>query len=132
MPFYHWARSRNAVPKSCVWEALRLRGIALHKKRERGETCTTLSTALQKPGTTTSHAVAKLCVCEAWDYVVARAATEEEARTAISSLKVDPPINKCRLVSRYDDEEFRALWLGPEMTLSLEKAGIACKYFPKK
>ena len=65
-------------------------------------------------------------------YIVARAAIEEEARAAISSVKVEPPINKCWLVSRYDDEEFRALWISPEMTLSLEKTGVACKYFPTK
>ena len=63
---------------------------------------------------------------------MARAATEEEARAAISSVKVDPPINKCRLVSRYDDEEFRALALSPEMTDSLVKTGVAWRYFPAK
>ena len=106
----------------------------MHKKRERGETCSILSTARQKPGTdtTTSHAVAKLCVCEAWDYVVARAATEEEARAAISSVKVDPPINECRMVSQYDDEEFGALSLSPEMTGALGKTGVGFKYFPNK
>jgi len=73
------------------------------------------------------------CSAEAGHYyVVARAATEEEARAAISSLKIDPPINKCRLVSRYDDEEFRALWLGPDLLDSLFKTGVACKYFPAK
>ena len=63
---------------------------------------------------------------------MSRAATEEEARAAISSVKVDPPINECRLVSRYDDEEFRALWLGPDLLDPLFKTGIACKYFPAK
>jgi len=65
-------------------------------------------------------------------YIVARAAIEEEARAAISSLKMDPPILECKLVSRYDDEEFRALDISPEMHDSLDKTGVACKYFPTK
>ena len=73
------------------------------------------------------------CPAEAGHYyVVARAATEEEARTAISSVKVDPPINECKQVSQYDDEEFGALDISPEMHDSLDKDGIACKYSPTK
>ena len=63
-------------------------------------------------------------------YVVARAATEEEAR--VSSVKVNPPINECRLVSQYDNEEIGTLELSPEMTLSLDKTGVGWKYFPAK
>ena len=63
---------------------------------------------------------------------MARAATEEEARAAISSVKVDPPILECKLVSRYDDEEIVTLDLSPEMHDSLDKDGVACRYFPKK
>ena len=65
-------------------------------------------------------------------YIVARAAIEEEARAAISSLEVDPPINECRLVSQYDDEEIVTLDISPEMHDSLAKTGVACRYFPTK
>jgi len=65
-------------------------------------------------------------------YMMARTATEEEARAAISSLKLDPPINECRLVSQYDDEEFGALDISPGMHDSLDRTGVACRYFPTK